>query len=185
MNTETWVYDKEFAILAARFAGGAHLYQKRKYTGEPYFLHCHEVATIIKEHYPKDYEVIAAAYLHDVVEDCGIRYNTLVSVFGVRTAAMVSALSDVEIGNRVERKRLSRIRLHKACKEVQDIKCADIISNAPSIIQHDPKFAKVFVSEVKDLLLVLDKADRELHNRACISIEPEQSSSEIFFRTSD
>ena len=64
------------------------------------------------------------------------------------------------------RKELSRNRLAGAPGWVQTIKCADLISNATSIIKHDSEFAKVFCSEAVMLLDVMDKADSRLRDIA-------------------
>lgn len=53
---------------ALAFARAAHGEQKRKYTGNPYIEHPIRVAQLVKEAGGTE-EMIAAAYLHDVVED--------------------------------------------------------------------------------------------------------------------
>ena len=53
---------------ALLFATEAHGKQVRKYTGEPYIVHPVEVMSIVKS-VVSDEEVLAAALLHDVVED--------------------------------------------------------------------------------------------------------------------
>ena len=71
-------------------------------------------------------------------------------------------LSDLETGNRAERKDASRKRLAGAEAWVQTIKCADLISNTSSIVKHDPNFAVIYLKEKRLLLDVLDKADPRL-----------------------
>lgn len=68
----------------------------------------------------------------------------------------------MEKGNRKERKELSRKRLSAAPQRIQNIKVADLISNTASIVQHDPKFAMVYLEEKRLLLDVLTKADERL-----------------------
>src|SRR5690606_3806810 len=51
------------------FAAEAHLSQVRKYTNEPYILHPRAVAALARSAARCTEEMIAAAYLHDVVED--------------------------------------------------------------------------------------------------------------------
>jgi (p)ppGpp synthase/HD superfamily hydrolase len=52
---------------AAQFAKLAHKNQRRKYTDEPYSEHCRRVAEIVAS-VTDDFEMIAAAWLHDTVE---------------------------------------------------------------------------------------------------------------------
>jgi guanosine-3',5'-bis(diphosphate) 3'-pyrophosphohydrolase len=153
------------AYRAMRFAMEAHKNQKRKYTGEPYFLHLAEVAGMVATLYSGQLDgkaVIAVAWLHDVVEDCGISVEDLKEHFPFDIPFGVAALSDLEEGNRETRKRLSRERLSKQPKWIQDIKVCDLISNTSSIVQRDPEFAKVYLREKELLLEVLTKADTGL-----------------------
>ena len=50
--------------------------------------------------------------------------------------------------------------------EVQTIKYADVISNTKDIRVYDPKFAEVYVAEIKELLEVIDKGDPALYQKA-------------------
>ena len=156
------------SFKAMQFAREVHKDQKRKYTNTPYFDHLAEVVGITSTVAAYAYEsvtvdeILATAWLHDCVEDQGISKDELAYSFGEAVSEGVWWLSDLEEGNRATRKRLSRERLPKAPGWVQTIKCADLISNTGSIIQHDPKFAKVYLEEKKLLLEVLDRADRNL-----------------------
>lgn len=151
----------DLAFKAMEFAMEKHKDQRRKYTGNPYTDHLAEVAGIVAAVLPHE-TVIACAWLHDVVEDQAVTGRELGRKFGVTIARGVIALSDMEEGNRAERKRLSRERLAKAPSWVQTIKVADIISNTSSIVEHDPKFAVTYLEEKRLLLGVLDKADPRL-----------------------
>lgn len=150
------------------FAREVHKNQKRKYTHTPYFDHLAEVVGITSTvaSYACGFvsidEILATAWLHDCIEDQNVTEKELTHRFGKVVAAGVWCLSDLEEGNRATRKRLSRERLSKAPGWVQTIKCADLISNTGSIVQHDPDFAKVYLEEKKLLLEVLDRADRNL-----------------------
>lgn len=156
---------------AARFARIRHEGQYRKYTNNiPYYAHCEDVANIVAglknapiTGHP---HAIAAAYLHDVVEDCGVKPATLQARFGNEITGMVMALSDIEEGNRAARKEMSRKRLGAAGFWVQTIKLADTLSNGPSIMKHDPKFAKVFMAEKRALVDVLTKGHADLWTQA-------------------
>lgn len=158
------------ALEAMIFARDVHKDQQRKYTGNPYADHLAEVAGIVStvsEFYHmvsaiSVSTIVATAWLHDCMEDHGITYNQLAELFGKTIADGVQWLSDMEEGNRAERKRLSRERLAAAPAWVQSIKVADLISNTASIVQHDPRFARVYLEEKRMLLDVLTKASPEL-----------------------
>lgn len=150
---------------AYQFANNAHKGQFRKYTGEPYITHPAEVATIVSK-VTACPDTIAAAYLHDVIEDCGVTGDELKQVgFSDKTVALVVQLSDVskpEDGNRALRKKLDREAYINATPEAQTIKLADMISNAISIVAFDPSFAKVYVKECQLLLPYLSEGSDEL-----------------------
>jgi guanosine-3',5'-bis(diphosphate) 3'-pyrophosphohydrolase len=149
------------AYEAMMFAREVHKAQRRKYTGHPYTDHLAEVAGIVATVAEHPYS-IAVAWLHDCIEDQGVTAPELARRFGLTVAAGVYALSDIESGNRAERKAASRERLARAHDWVQTIKVADLISNTASIVLHDPDFAKVYLEEKRLLLDVLTKADKRL-----------------------
>jgi guanosine-3',5'-bis(diphosphate) 3'-pyrophosphohydrolase len=154
------------AYRAMLFARETHKDQVRKYTGNPYVDHLAEVAGIVaaatSDHSCVNGTDIAIAWLHDCMEDQGVTFDELRQQFGSTVAFGVVDLSDLETGNRAERKAKSRTRLAAAPPWVQTIKCADLISNTPSIVKHDPKFAVTYLEEKQLLLDVLTKADPRL-----------------------
>ncbi|BET42743.1 HD domain-containing protein [Atlantibacter hermannii] len=144
------------------FAMEKHKDQKRKFTGNPYFNHLAEVAGVAAAAEPESKVAIAVAWLHDVMEDQHVSANEIEKNFGWLVMSGVAALSDMESGNRNERKRLSRERLAKQPRWIQNIKVADIISNTSSVTLHDPDFAEVYLAEKRLMLDVLTRADAEL-----------------------
>lgn len=151
----------DLSCRAMYFAMEAHKAQKRKYTEVPYFTHLAEVAGILST-VRNDEDSIATAWLHDCIEDCSVDFTVISETFSPKVAMGVYLLSDLENGNRAERKRQSRERLAKANDWIQDIKVCDLISNTSSIVQHDPKFAVTYLEEKRLLLGVLTKADNRL-----------------------
>ncbi len=147
-----------------KFATKAHGDQKRKYTGDPYIVHPIAVAEIVKT-VPHTDAMIAAALLHDVVEDTPVTIEQIKDKFGSEVAELVGWLTDIsrpENGNRKTRKSLDRDHSANAPAEAQTIKLADLIHNTKSIEKHDPHFWKVYKQEKIALLDVLTKGDRSL-----------------------
>lgn len=152
------------------FALAAHsaIGQTRKYSGEPYIVHPIEVADIVRS-VPHTDEMVAAAYLHDVVEDTEIDLEMIREQFGDTVADYVFLLTDTDKStglNRRERKQLDTERLARAPAEVQTVKFADFISNTGSIVERDPKFALTYLAEKRAMLAVMTAGDRTLHQRA-------------------
>lgn len=151
--------------MAAHAAVG----QKRKYTGEPYIVHPGEVASIVASVPGSTPDMVAAAWLHDVIEDTGCTFTDVHMAFGIDIATLVGWLTDVSKptdGNRVKRKAIDREHTAQAPAEAQTIKLADLISNSKSIMQYDPDFAVTYLAEKKLLLEVLTKGDPGLHAEA-------------------
>ena len=147
-----------------KFATKAHGDQKRKYTGEPYIVHPIAVSEIVKT-VPHTDEMVAAALLHDVVEDTPVTIQEIETKFGSKVAELVGWLTDTsrpENGNRKTRKSIDRLHSADAPAEAQTIKLADLIHNTKSIEKHDPSFWKVYKQEKIALLDVLTKGDRSL-----------------------
>jgi (p)ppGpp synthase/HD superfamily hydrolase len=151
--------------MAAHAAVG----QRRKYTNEPYIVHPAEVAKIVAGVPGSTPDMVAAAWLHDVVEDTDCTYTDVHMAFGADIAALVGWLTDVskpEDGNRAVRKARDRAHTAEAPAEAQTIKLADLISNSRSIMQHDPAFARTYLEEKRMLLAVMTRGDAGLHAEA-------------------
>ena len=147
---------------ACEFAEKAHEGQKRKYTLEPYINHPRAVAKLVSE-ITDDCEMICAALLHDVIEDCNVTKQDLIDIgFGFTIADLVQQLSNVRSGkNRKERKRDDRVRLQQCDHRVQTVKICDIIDNAETMHLDPTGFALTWYIESHALALVLTKADSE------------------------
>lgn len=79
---------------AIRFAANAHRKQSRS-SGKPYITHPVEVGKIVKQ-FKTSHNIdalIAAAYLHDTIEDTDATYEDLVKLFGGLIADMVQELT--------------------------------------------------------------------------------------------
>lgn len=154
---------------AKQLAGKAHEGQFRKYSGMPYIVHPVEVATIVQTVEGHTDEMIAAALLHDVVEDTDYTFEDIAEQVSPEVAELVRGLTEVsrpQDGNRALRKAMDREFLATQSAEVQTIKYADIISNTQDIRANDPKFAEVYIKEMKLLLNVMDKGDPKLREKA-------------------
>ncbi len=155
---------------AKAFATQAHarIDQRRKYSHQPYDVHLKAVAALVSE-VAGDPHMIAAAWLHDTVEDTPATVEDIERAFGADVAQLVDELTDVSRpgdGNRAERKRLDRQHIARASVRAKTIKLADLIDNCRDICQHDSRFARVFLKEMEALLDVLHEGDERLYRRA-------------------
>lgn len=152
------------------FATAAHaaVKQVRKYTFEPYIVHPADVASIVAS-VGGTPEMVAAAWLHDVVEDTGVSIEIIEAEFGKEVSELVKWLTNVANptdGNRAHRVGIECRHVAEAPASAKTIKLADIISNCASIIVNDPAFAKVYLAEKRRFLEVLSDGDAVLLDRA-------------------
>jgi (p)ppGpp synthase/HD superfamily hydrolase len=163
---------------AQKFAHEAHdaIGQKRKYSGQPYWVHTDAVAATVAT-VTNDEEMIAAAHLHDVIEDVfpiKPEYDIyrIAKEFGERVARIVTDLTDVYTKeawpdlNRAKRKALERERVSKLASDSKTIKLADFIDNTTSISANDPDFARIYLREKMAMLPNLTEGNSDLLNRA-------------------
>lgn len=154
--------------LAREFATEAHAEQLRKYTGAPYITHLENVVSLVKTVQHSE-TMLAAAWLHDVVEDTPKNIDDIIVNFGLTVAVLVENLTDIsrpEHGNRRTRKALDLKHTANALPAAKTIKLADLIDNTRSIIVHDPAFARVYLEEKEALLEVLREGDQTLYQLA-------------------
>ena len=82
---------------AAAFAAQAHAGQTRRGSDTPYFTHVETVARRVQELADQgqaDAAMVAAAYLHDTIEDCGTTHAELAQHFGNDVADLVAELTN-------------------------------------------------------------------------------------------
>ncbi len=86
--------DVDMVRRAYRFADEAHLGQMRR-NGEPYITHPIAVAALCTE-WKLDAQALAAALMHDSMEDCGVTKAELVEKFGAPVAELVDGLTKLD-----------------------------------------------------------------------------------------
>ena len=121
--------DSDLAISALRFARRVHLGQYRKQTGEQFVQHPIAVANLLSDA-GYDGPLIAAAYLHDVVEKTDVNLDEIRERFGPSVAALVDCLSeDPEIDGYGDRKRALRRGILDSGTDPIVIYAADRVAN--------------------------------------------------------
>lgn len=175
-------------ILAAieQYADKAHGEQMRKYGHERYIVHPVRVMKMCRA-YTNDVSIMAAALLHDVLEDTSVTpdemkqylYTVMDKIEAGKTLALVIELTDIYVKedypsmNRRARKNRELQRLEKTSAASQTIKYADIIDNCREISKYDPNFATLFLRECKTTLKKLDKGNPQLYEKAVAIVNEE------------
>jgi GTP pyrophosphokinase/guanosine-3',5'-bis(diphosphate) 3'-pyrophosphohydrolase len=144
----------DVAMLRRAFALSreAHAGQTRK-SGEPYITHPLAVATLLIE-WRLDAQGLAAALLHDVLEDTGVAKPTLVEEFGKTIADLVDGLSKLE-------------RLEYETKEAAQAE----------------NFRKMVLAMARDIRVILVKLADRLHNMRTLDAMREDKRKRIALET--
>ena len=119
---------------ALSFATNAHTGQYRKYTGEPYVNHPISVCNLVSD-FTDDKDILAAALLHDTMEDCEVTYEEINNEFGKRVADMVKELTN----DKDEISKKGKVdymvdKINKMREPCLLIKLCDILNNMSSTI---------------------------------------------------
>lgn len=150
----------DLIIKAAQRAKQCHIGQYRKYTGRPYIEHPMRVAGEVAMHEFATPEMVAAAWLHDVVEDCGVAFETLANEFPASTVDMVRDLTNPSKKlkcNRADKKRVDREHAKTILPPSRIIKFIDRIDNIREMTGAPPDFKTLYCKESRML------ADALLH----------------------
>ncbi len=116
------------------FAARAHANQKRKSTDVPYIVHPVGVMLVLLECGEADPELLAAALLHDTVEDTGVTLAQLRERFGARVAEIVEGCSEPDKSDTWENRKQHTVGyLKTAPRAVQLVSAADKLHNLRSL----------------------------------------------------
>lgn len=117
------------------FAAKAHAKQRRKSTDVPYIIHPVGVMMVLVECSETDPELLAAALLHDTVEDTGVTLAELRAHFGNRVAEIVDGCSEPDKGESWEHRKEHTIHFLKtAPRDIALVSAADKLHNVRSMI---------------------------------------------------
>ncbi len=174
--------DKQLQIIR-EFAARAHAGQERRYTAEPYIMHPQRVMETCRK-YIDDFEVLAAALLHDVLEDTSVSRAGLHDFLSTqlepkragKITRLVTELTDeyekvkYPHWNRRKRKSMEAERLARVSAVAQTVKYADILDNAGEIMRHEPGFGRRYLAESKMMLDAMKAGDPELRRKVLASL---------------
>lgn len=152
-NGERALIERAFSVAAE-----AHAHQKRA-SGEPYITHPLAVAQYLVD-LGFDAPSIAAALLHDVIEDCGVTHAQLAAQFGEDVAFLVDGVT-----------KLSVIQLRSTAK---DKRAADLQTES---------LKKMFFAMAEDLRVIIIKLADRLHNMSTLRFKDPTSRRRIALET--
>ena len=136
------------------YAYDKHKDQRRK-SGEPYFVHCLNVAYELAK-LRTDPHTICAGLLHDVIEDCGVTKEEFVEEFGTEIYEIVEAVT-----------------------KISNLKFTD--EKEYQAVNH----RKILIAMAKDVRVILVKLVDRLHNMRTLQYLPPEKQKRIAKETLD
>lgn len=154
--------DKSLVSRAYEFAKEAHKDQKR-YSGDPYFVHPAEVGYLLANA-GLDSQAVTAGILHDVIEDAGVRPETIREEFGQEVLTLIEGVTKLGVlrYRGLERHTESLRKLFAATAKdirVLIIKLMDRLHNARTL-EHVPRIEKRTRIALETLEIYAPIADR-------------------------
>lgn len=135
--------DARLIAEAAVFAARAHRFQRRDDTGDAYMVHLAEVAAACARHEPFDAILVAAAYLHDTVEDTEVTEKALRAAFGETVTEIVLEVTDPPGLKGKARRERQVSHTATASDRAKLIKIADKTSNLAELVEHPRGIAQI------------------------------------------
>ena len=153
--------DVEFIRRACMFAAHAHTGQTRE-SGEPYFHHFLAAADTLAD-LRLDHETIAAAILHDVVEDTPVKLEEIEKEFGRRVATLVDGVTKMDVIQAFQGQTERSTREHAQAESLR----------------------KMLLAMAEDVGVVLIKLADRLHNMRTLDSLPKDKQQRIARETMD
>ena len=158
--------DTDLLDRAIVFAVQAHHNTERRGKGFPYIVHPMEAVEIVAT-ITSDQELLAAAALHDTIEDTDVTVGQIRELFGDRVADLVHAESDrftpgvSEEDSWHDRKKAAIDRIAAASRDAQIVALGDKLSNMRAIWRD----YQIKGDELWSIFHVTDKKSHEWHYR--------------------
>ena len=163
--------DTELLKHAYEFAEDKHKNQRRK-SGEPYIIHPIEVVDILAG-LEMDTASLAAGFLHDVVEDCGVSSEELTEIFGEEIAGLVDGVTKLKLADFERRDpeaaaAAAEAKEESAANDSRRKKRLETRSSAENL-------RKILLAMARDVRVMVIKLGDRLHNmRTLHGLSPER-----------
>lgn len=126
----------------------------QRYGKKDYVTHLDAVANVLKRFGIDNEILLAAAYLHDTLEDTPVSKDILVKEFGSAVANIVELVTDLPGKNRAERHKLTYPRIAKDQNAVI-VKIADRIANSEASKSEGGSYWEMYRKEYEQFRTVL------------------------------
>ncbi len=158
--------------MAHDMAQDRHGDQIRKFNGEPYFNHPLRVVQLIGM-YTKDEHIIAAGYLHDLVENHKkTTHSEINDIFGNRISGLVfEVTSDKEKQTKIGKPEYLLSKMLKMTDDALLIKLCDRLDNISDYIGAPESFVRRYTNETTFIINNLKRNKTSAHHNLIVKIK--------------
>ena len=165
MTLLEFVQGKELILKAKEYATEKHAGVKRKFDGKDYITHPEAVAELVEKFGGND-EMIAAAWLHDVVEDTKTPLSEIEENFGSVVAKLVGELTNPpKFDKGQDKSEYMAKKLPVMSSDGLTIKLCDRLNNVSDFSTASPEFVKKYAPATKYILDALEDSERPLNSQ--------------------
>lgn len=159
MNFNKFVNDKEIINAAKSFATEKHLGQTRKFNGDAYINHPAAVAKLVKN-FGGNADMIAAAWLHDTLEDTNTSIEELKEKFGDKITSLVQELTSPHGLDKSTKAEYLAKKMSVMSSDALTIKLADRLNNVSDFKTAPQDFVRRYGPETTFMLNYLEDSGR-------------------------
>jgi len=164
MGLKEFQTGKELIEKAKAFATNCHKTQTRKFDGKPYIVHPEAVASLVDQ-FGGSPEMVAAAWLHDVVEDCGITVRDLIEHFGTQVSGLVWELTSPKDLNKSKKAEYLLDKMNTMSSDALTIKLCDRLNNVSDFNTAPKGFVNKYAPETQFIIDELEGGGRPLTDK--------------------
>ena len=161
MRLKEFQVGKELINKAKEFAAHCHSDQTRKFDKKSYITHPAAVASLVDK-FGGSPEMVAAAWLHDVVEDCDVSICDLIRLFGTNVSGLVWELTNPKNLNKSKKAEYLLDKMNTMTSSALTIKLCDRLNNVSDFKTAPQEFVKKYSPETKFILDGLESGGRPL-----------------------
>jgi (p)ppGpp synthase/HD superfamily hydrolase len=161
MSLKDFQIGKELINKAKEFATKCHEGQFRKFDKKPYITHPAAVASLVDK-FGGSPEMVATAWLHDVVEDCDVSIRDIIELFGTKVSNLVWELTSPKDLNKSKKAEYLLDKMNTMTSDALTIKLCDRLNNVSDFKTAPQGFVSKYSPETKFILDGLESGGRPL-----------------------
>jgi len=147
-------------LVRAAFLMAVEKHKHQTYGAVPYIVHLFDVVEVLRFYGHDDQNLLAAAWLHDVLEDTPCHYSEVKRRVSKQVADIVYDLTD-ELARSREARQIKTLPKVQGSKAAKTVKLADWIANLRACNRDRPDLFQMYLRDFEDFQTACRCADDE------------------------